>query len=97
MESPLPYRVFKERNEEGCNSSSGMNFAYGGSGVFYTFGPQFTNLSRQVEEMKSVLVKNSSCFGVDVIQTSVVVFTNAGNDYIKYVGAHGQTLVMQMF
>jgi hypothetical protein len=86
--------VFKESNEENCNSSSGMNFAFGGSGVFYTFGPQFTNLSRQVEEMKGVLMKNSSCFSEDVLQTSVVVFTNAGNDYIKYVGVHGQTLVM---
>ena len=94
MLSPLPYRVFMENEEKGCNSSTGMNFAYGGSGVFYTFGPQYTNLSTQVEQMKEVMMKNSNCFNKDVINTSLVVFTNAGNDYIKYAADHGQTLVM---
>ncbi|KAL3628323.1 hypothetical protein CASFOL_027369 [Castilleja foliolosa] len=80
IKSPLAYELMKLG---GKKLENGMNFAYGGSGVFDTFGTIVPNVSTQIGYFESQL--DQSVYTKKDVQSSVVLAVVAGNDYGAYL------------
>lgn len=80
LPSPVPFREVEEM------PATGVNFAYGGSGVFYTYGPEYTNISTQIDQFEQ-LAKGKP---VDY-ENSLVLFVYGGNDYSVHIQKYGVT------
>ncbi|XP_018807740.1 GDSL esterase/lipase At5g03610-like isoform X1 [Juglans regia] len=78
VKSPFPYR---RRHLVVKNLKNGMNFAYGGTGVFDTLfsGP---NMTTQIDFFQQLL--RDHVFTANDIGSSVALVTVAGNDYTTY-------------
>lgn len=78
VKSPFPYR---RRHLVAKNLKNGMNFAYGGTGVFDTVysGP---NMTTQIDFFRRLIRHN--VFTANDIESSVALVTVAGNDYTTY-------------
>jgi hypothetical protein len=83
IRSPIPYRWRKFGIPL---PKYGMNFAYGGTGVFKTSnsGP---NMTTQIDFFQNLITDN--VFNISDIQSSVTLVTLSGNDYLAYIGNHG--------
>ena len=66
-------------------SSTGVNFAYGGSGLFDTYGPDFINISTQIDQFQQI----SSEHIIDYAN-SLVLFVYGGNDYSVHLQKSGR-------
>lgn len=90
IETPLPYRVIQKKVREHGNNrhvrevaARGINFAYGGSGVFPTFGAVYPTISTQIGQLRS-------CVGEGLVSlsssssSSIALLVVAGNDYTVY-------------
>ncbi|CAL8118514.1 unnamed protein product [Prunus armeniaca] len=85
INSPVPYalRKFVKKSK----LESGMNFAYGGTGVFDTVfgGP---NLTTQIDFFQQLLEQKLYSTKNDVVNSSIALVSVAGNDYAAYFGNH---------
>ncbi|XP_022862678.1 GDSL esterase/lipase At5g03610-like isoform X2 [Olea europaea var. sylvestris] len=84
LKSPVAY---KWRNLRKQKWNYGMNFAYGGSGVFNTFGDLLPNISTQIDFFEKLI--NDSVYTKWDLQSSAVLVSLAGNDYAAYLANGG--------
>lgn len=87
IKSPLPYQWRKYGQSK---LQHGLNFAYGGTGVFDTGNLQ-PNLSTQIGFLEQ-LVKESVYTKRD-LQTSLALVAVSGNDYAAYTATGGTNQV----
>ncbi|KAH7295562.1 hypothetical protein KP509_27G054900 [Ceratopteris richardii] len=80
LPAPLPYSQVKEM------PATGLDFAYGGSGVFDTYGPAYIPIRTQIEQFESLAQGNP----VDY-KNSLVLFVYSGNDYAVHFLKYGLT------
>ena len=73
------------------NGNVGINFAFGGSGVFPT-ASYCPNVSTQIDQLQGVL--NNGLVSQKLINASVALVLVNGNDYAKYLATNGTTLVL---
>lgn len=81
IRSPLPYALRKYAKKS--KLENGMNFAYGGTGVFDTLvsGP---NLTTQIGFFQHLLEQEKVYDKRDLIKSSVALVSVAGNDYTTH-------------
>ncbi|XP_058088528.1 GDSL esterase/lipase At5g03610-like [Magnolia sinica] len=89
IQSPIPYR----RRNIGPKQY-GMNFAYGGTGVFDTLYP-YPNMTTQID-MFQQLIKQGVYTKRD-LQCSLALLSVVGNDYTTYQAKNGSTAEIQVF
>nr|KJB62181.1 hypothetical protein B456_009G405200 [Gossypium raimondii] len=85
IKTPVPYRY---RKELGGRLKYGLNFAYGGTGVFDTPAPE-PNMTTQIDFLQQLL--NDSVYSKRALKTSVALVSLAGNDYSNYIATNGST------
>ncbi|PPS19179.1 hypothetical protein GOBAR_AA01398 [Gossypium barbadense] len=85
IKTPVPYRY---RKELGGRLKYGLNFAYGGTGVFDTPAPE-PNMTTQIDFLQQLL--NDSVYPKRALKTSVALVSLAGNDYSNYIATNGST------
>lgn len=85
IKSPMPYRWRKLGGKKLCN---GMNFAYGGTGVFNTLylGP---NMTTQIDFLEKLI--SDSVYTKSDLESSLALVTLSGNDYAAYYAKGGIT------
>lgn len=76
IESPIPFELRKSEN--GSSVENGMNFAYGGTGVFNTTVNE-PNMTVQINYFEQQLEQN--VFTKDDLNSSIALVSLAGNDY----------------
>lgn len=76
IQSPTPYQWRKLARQRLHN---GMNFAYGGTGVFDT-DVQLPNMTNQIDLLQKLMLPDSLYSKTD-LQSSLVLVTLCGNDY----------------
>ncbi|MCO5568907.1 hypothetical protein L7F22_022609 [Adiantum nelumboides] len=83
--APMTYRIAKGKKqyEEGMH---GINFAYGGSGMFSTFGPIIPRMNAQIQQFRDLIVNRF--LTKDLIAESMILFVVCGNDYTAYGDNH---------
>nr|GMC96116.1 GDSL esterase/lipase At5g03610-like [Ipomoea batatas]GME18532.1 GDSL esterase/lipase At5g03610-like [Ipomoea batatas] len=93
--SPQPYAAWKRDGEA---KQFGMNFAYGGSGVFDTYvdGP---NMTTQISYLQQLLQEN--VYTKHDLTSSVTLVSSVGNDYnyhtfTKHMGGFVKTLTKKL-
>lgn len=87
VKSPIPY---KWRKVGLGQLKYGMNFAYGGTGVFNTF-VMSPNMSTQIDFLRQLIVE--STYTSQDLQSSVALISLAGNDYSVYQATNGSAEV----
>lgn len=87
VKSPFPYR-WKRLGVKYLKY--GMNFAYGGTGVFDTLVSD-PNMTTQIDFFQQLLRDNM--FTVSDIESSVALVSVAGNDYGAYTVKNGSAQV----
>ncbi|CAJ1886324.1 unnamed protein product [Sphenostylis stenocarpa] len=83
VKSPIPYRYRKVIPE---HVKYGMNFAFGGTGVFNTLVP-FPNMTTQIDFLQQ-LIKDKVYSALD-LTNSVALLSVAGNDYSRFMQTNG--------
>ncbi|KAL6289317.1 hypothetical protein ACE6H2_006827 [Prunus campanulata] len=85
IRSPVPYALRKFGKKS--KLQSGMNFAFGGTGVFDTLvsGP---NLTTQIDFFEQLLQQKVYAKN-DVVNSSIALVSVAGNDYAAHFGRPG--------
>ncbi|CAA3011291.1 GDSL esterase lipase At5g03610-like [Olea europaea subsp. europaea] len=84
LKSPVTYTWMNLGKQKWLN---GMNFAYGGSGVFNTFGDLLPNMSTQIDFFEKLM--NDSVYTKWDLQSSAVLVSLTGNDYGTYLANGG--------
>lgn len=87
VKSPTAYRWRKYGGER--STSSGMNFATGGTGVFQTLAPG-PNMTTQIHFLSRLLA--DGFFSATDLRSSVALVTLAGNDYAAYMASGNATM-----
>ncbi|KAM7264722.1 hypothetical protein ACFE04_002405 [Oxalis oulophora] len=85
VKSPIAYRLRKYVPKE--HWKNGMNFAYGGSGVFDTLY-SLPNMTTQIDFLRQLIIKDSVYTQAD-LNSSVALVVPAGNDYSAYLARNG--------
>ncbi|XP_010558997.1 PREDICTED: LOW QUALITY PROTEIN: GDSL esterase/lipase At2g36325-like [Tarenaya hassleriana] len=85
LRSPIPYRW---RRYEPKQLEYGMNFAYGGAGVFETIY-KVANTTLQIENFRNLVHEN--VYSAADLLSSVALFSIAGNDYFTYLTLNNVT------
>eukprot|EP00249_Psilotum_nudum_P009733 c22126_g1_i1 orf=142-1080(-) len=85
ISSPLPYSEWTGNLNV---NFSGINFAFGGSGVFDTFGSEFPNITVQIDQLNKILTSNDTWWKGRLANSSVL-FVCSGNDYIALLNKTG--------
>ncbi|XP_019433739.1 PREDICTED: GDSL esterase/lipase At5g03610-like [Lupinus angustifolius] len=77
IETPTPYAL-----KNSSNLQNGMNFAYGGTGIFKTMvdGP---NLTVQIDSFEQLIKQN--VYSKSDVESSIVLVNTGGNDYITFL------------
>ncbi|KAG2403131.1 hypothetical protein LR48_Vigan02g072200 [Vigna angularis] len=83
LKSPLPYKFRKFIPQ---NLKYGMNFAYGGTGVFDTSSKN-PNMTIQIDFFKQLIKEN--VYTASDLSNSVALVSVAGNDYNFYLARNG--------
>lgn len=94
VRKPVLYRLFnttKKSNDKRSHDHRprhrrGINFAFGGSGVFSTFGLQYPNTSVQIDQLRDLMQKG--LVSKKLIRASMGLLVIAGNDYAEYAQKH---------
>ncbi|KAG6690305.1 hypothetical protein I3842_10G007900 [Carya illinoinensis] len=94
LESPIPYEGWKSSSCGIPLLKHGMNFAYGGTGVFDTIfpGPKMTV---QIDFFEHLLKDN--VFTAEDLESSVSFVSLAGNDYFTHISTNGSAEGLQSF
>ncbi|KAK6942619.1 GDSL lipase/esterase [Dillenia turbinata] len=82
IKTPVPYELIKK----GKHLKHGVNFAYGGTGVFDTSDP-YPNMTTQIDYFQNLI--HDSIYTKADIANSLVFVSLAGNDYSNYLSTHG--------
>ncbi|KAL2529464.1 GDSL esterase/lipase [Forsythia ovata] len=90
LKSPIAYTWMKLGEKR---LHYGMNFAYGGSGVFNTYS-LLPNMSTQISFFEK-LMNNDLVYTKWDLQSSLVLVALAGNDYAAYVANNGTAKGLQ--
>ncbi|XP_073044295.1 GDSL esterase/lipase At5g03610-like [Primulina eburnea] len=86
LKTPVAYRWMKFVGKNKLRN--GMNFAYGGSGVFNTYGDALPNMTTQIDFLDELI--NASVYtNWDLNYSSVALISLAGNDYAAYLAKGG--------
>lgn len=72
---------------------NGLNFAYGGSGVFDTLGDILPNMSTQIGFFEKLM--GDSVYNKWDLKSSVVLVCLSGNDYGAFLAQGGTMQVIQ--
>lgn len=91
IKSPIPYRW---RNLGAKHLRYGMNFAFGGTGVFDTL-VALPNMTTQVDFLQELL--SNKVYTWPDLQSSVALVSIAGNDYGAYLARGGSSQTLQSF
>ncbi|KAG8647069.1 GDSL esterase/lipase At5g03610 [Manihot esculenta] len=83
VKSPIPYRW---RNFAVNRLKYGMNFAYGGTGVFDTLVPE-PNMTTQIDFLQQLI--KDKVYNYFDLQSSVALVSVSGNDYNTYIATNG--------
>ncbi|XP_065857723.1 GDSL esterase/lipase At5g03610-like [Euphorbia lathyris] len=83
VKSPIPYRWRKYAVNR---MKYGMNFAYGGTGVFNTFVAE-PNMTTQIDLLQQMI--NQKVYTSYDLQSSAALVSLAGNDYSTYLARNG--------
>lgn len=78
--SPIPFRGRKCKTFHSLKN--GMNFAYGGTGVFDTVYHSGPNLTNQIDIFETLIRK--SVFNISDLESSISLVSVVGNDYSTY-------------
>ncbi|GAB4833406.1 hypothetical protein Ancab_031649 [Ancistrocladus abbreviatus] len=81
--TPVAFRSWKNHPNK---LKQGMNFAYGGTGVFDIPGVIYPNMTRQIDLFQQLV--DQKVYNSSDLQDSVVLVTLSGNDYSAYVAAY---------
>ncbi|KAL8039696.1 hypothetical protein ABFX02_10G052800 [Erythranthe guttata] len=73
----------------------GLNFAYGGSGVFDTVANVLPNMTTQIDFFEKLI--NDSVYTALDLHSSVVLVTLSGNDYASFLANGGTNQGLQSF
>uniref|UniRef100_A0A6N2MF32 SGNH hydrolase-type esterase domain-containing protein n=1 Tax=Salix viminalis TaxID=40686 RepID=A0A6N2MF32_SALVM len=84
IKSPIPYRWRKVVGIE--HWKNGMNFAYGGTGVFPTSVLQ-PNMTTQIDFFQDII--HEKFYSGSDLHSSVALVSVAGNDYSNYIATNG--------
>ena len=87
--SPIPYA--KVHTGIMNNGNVGINFAFGGSGVFPT-ASYCPNVSTQIDQLQGVL--NNGLVSQELINASIALVLVNGNDYSHYIDSNGTIEVL---
>ncbi|XVE96464.1 hypothetical protein REPUB_Repub02eG0224200 [Reevesia pubescens] len=87
IKTPIPYRW---RKQLAGRLKYGVNFAYGGTGVFDTLVPE-PNMTTQIDFLQQLL--NDSVYKKRGLKTSVALVSLAGNDYSTYISRNGSAVI----
>lgn len=88
IKSPTPYQ-WKDFAKERLHY--GMNFAYGGTGVFDT-DVLLPNMTTQIDFLEKLILRDSVYVKSD-LQSSLVLVTLSGNDYSHFYTTGGTAQV----
>ncbi|PIA28326.1 hypothetical protein AQUCO_07200172v1 [Aquilegia coerulea] len=83
IKSPIPYKWRKIGKEA---LRYGMNFAYGGTGVFNTHVPE-PNMTTQIDFFQTLIQEGA--YTKHDLSSSIALVSIAGNDYGTYTGNNG--------
>ncbi|KAI3442845.1 Lipase_GDSL domain-containing protein [Psidium guajava] len=83
LRSPIPYRWRKVGSRY---VKYGMNFAFGGTGVFDTLIAQ-PNMTVQIDLFQQLIAE--SVYTGPALRSSLALVTNSGNDYSAYLARNG--------
>ncbi|EEF33624.1 GDSL esterase/lipase At5g03610 [Ricinus communis] len=83
VKSPMPYKWRKYATN---HLKYGMNFAYGGTGVFDTFVPE-PNMTVQIDLFQNMI--NDKVYTTRDLHSSAALVSLAGNDYATYLATNG--------
>ncbi|XP_050945057.1 GDSL esterase/lipase At5g03610-like isoform X2 [Cucumis melo] len=86
VKSPIPFSIRNEVGEERLKES-GINFAFGGTGVFDTSVP-LPNMTTQIDLFEQLRHAESGLSNRDV-HLSVALVSVSGNDYSFYLATNG--------
>lgn len=92
IKSPTPYQW---RNFAKKRLQYGMNFAYGGTGVFDT-NVLLPNMTTQIDFLEKLMLGDSVYVKAD-LQSSLVLVTLSGNDYSHFYTTGGTAQGLQSF
>ncbi|KAL9238852.1 hypothetical protein vseg_013224 [Gypsophila vaccaria] len=84
VRTPIAYKWRKYK--QGRQLENGMNFAYGGTGVFDTIAP-YPNMTAQIDIFEQLV--NQSVFTSLDLRNSVAHVSLAGNDYSSFLATRG--------
>ncbi|KAL0543686.1 hypothetical protein IC582_018789 [Cucumis melo] len=84
LKSPIPYRHLEKVGLKG--TKHGVNFAYGGTGVFKT-GFDLPTMTTQIDFLQTLIA--NSTFTPDQIKSSFALVSVSGNDYSYYLSTNG--------
>ncbi|KAI8563078.1 hypothetical protein RHMOL_Rhmol03G0085400 [Rhododendron molle] len=85
LKSPVPYAMRKNKPKL---ARYGMNFAYGGTGVFNTtVAPGEPNMTAQIDFFQNLL--EESAYRKSQLESSLSLVTISGNDYTTYFAEGG--------
>lgn len=84
IESPLPYEQRKSAKD--YQLAHGLNFAYGGTGVFKTMVDS-PNMTTQIDYFQQLL--EQKVYTKNDLDSSVALVSSAGNDYTTFVLTNG--------
>ncbi|OAY42883.1 GDSL esterase/lipase At5g03610 [Manihot esculenta] len=91
VKSPIPYRWRKFAVNRLKN---GINFAYGGTGVFDTLCPA-PNMTTQIDFFQQIIT--DKVYTTADLRSSVALVTLSGNDYSAYAARNGSAQGWQAF
>ncbi|KAK9289937.1 hypothetical protein L1049_008099 [Liquidambar formosana] len=91
IKSPIPYRL---RKYAAKRIRYGINFAYGGTGVFNTLVP-LPNMTTQIDFLQQLI--HDAVYSCSDLQSSVALVSLAGNDYSAFTARNGSAQGLQSF
>ncbi|KAG2682939.1 hypothetical protein I3760_10G007600 [Carya illinoinensis] len=94
LKSPIPYEGWKSSSRGIPLLKYGMNFAYGGTGVFVTVFPS-PKMTVQIDILEHLLKDN--VFTAKDLESSVSLVSLAGKDYLAYISTNGSSEGLQSF
>ncbi|XP_016456859.1 GDSL esterase/lipase At5g03610-like [Nicotiana tabacum] len=88
IRSPLPYT--KKGSDGKSSVKDGVNFAYGGTGVFNTFVNQ-PNMTTQINYFQQ-LIQEEEVYTKKEMSSSIALVSVAGNDYATFLTKNGNNM-----
>ncbi|KAG5574930.1 hypothetical protein H5410_055064 [Solanum commersonii] len=83
IKSPQPYANRKKISSHEMDNY-GVNFAYGGTGVFNTFVNQ-PNMTTQINYFQQLVEEEEQVYNKEKMSSSIAIVSVAGNDYATFI------------